>query len=77
MAGKGCTLSPNLSRLTGWTWYSRSGVAFSGPDRVKIPTWLGAMAMGPDRRRAYSSPIAALPKRCEAFSFRVGTPVTL
>src|ERR1044072_1323584 len=77
IAGKEWTGSPNLSSDTGWTWYSRSGVSLSGPGLVKIPSWLGAIDIGPERFSAYSSPIEALPIRLDAFSLSVGTPVTL
>ena len=51
IAGKSCNGWPNASRLSGWTCHSRSGVATSGDERAKAPNWLGAMLIGPVRRR--------------------------
>ena len=42
-----------------------------GSDRVNAPSWLGAALIGPVRRSAYSSAIAALPRQVAAISFSV------
>ncbi len=70
--GKGWTASPNFSEAE----RLHSDIADSqsrrrGPERVKTPSWLGAMAIGPERRSRYSSPIMALPTSVLAFSLSV------
>jgi hypothetical protein len=77
MAGKLCSGSPNASRLSGCTWYSRLGHSKSGEERVKAPSWLGAMLMGPVRRNRYSSPMPALPQGVLANWLSVRAPRTL
>ena len=62
MAANGCSGSPSLSVERGWTWYSRSGVARSGPYLANMPNWLGAIDIGPLRVRAYCKAMRALPK---------------
>ena len=47
-----------------------------GSERVKAPSWLGAMLIGPLRRSAYSSAIRALPQSPAERSFSVRAPVT-
>ena len=59
---------------SGWTWYSRSGVARAGSDFVNIPNWLGAIDIGPLRRSAYSSTMRSLPQALLAIVFRVLAP---
>jgi hypothetical protein len=77
MPGKACSACPKASSVTGWTWYSRSAVATSGPERAKAPSWLGAIDIGPRRFSAYSSAMPALPRRVPDSSFSVFTPVDL
>jgi hypothetical protein len=43
---------------------------------TNMPSWLGAMAIGPVRRRRYSIPISALPNKVEARWLSVETPET-
>ena len=43
-------------------------------ERVKAPSWLGAMLIGPVRRSRYSRPIAALPTRLLASVLSVVRP---
>ena len=73
----GCSGSPNLSSDSGCVWISTFAVGCSGEERVKPPSWLGAIVSGPERNRAYSSPIAALPNRLCTRWFNVTTFFTL
>ena len=75
-AGKGSRSPPKAARLSGWTWYSRSAVARRGSLFRNMPSWLGAIAIGPVRRSMYSSPISALPSRFHARWLSVETPDT-
>ena len=77
MAAKRCSGSPKASRLSGCTWYSMFGHSNAGDERVKAPSWLGAMLMGPLRRHAYSSPIRPLPHSVLASWFSVLPPAIL
>ena len=76
-AGKRCSGSPNLSSVSGCTWYSMFGVACSGEERVKPPSCDGAIVSGPVRNSAYSSAIFALPIQLLASLFSVSTFCTL
>ena len=60
-AGKGCSASPNRSRLKGWTWYSRLAVSKLGSLRAKQPSCDGAAVSGPLRNSAYSQAMPARP----------------
>ena len=76
-AGNGCSGSPKRSRLSGCTWYWRSGVSRDGSLLAKQPSWLGAMVNGPRRNSAYSRPMATRPPRRLARSLSVAMSFTL
>src|SRR6185437_5489887 len=76
-AGNGSSLPPHAARLSGWIWYSRLAVAKRGLDLAKMPSWLGAIDIGPDRASRYSRPIMAFPNRVPARVFSVAAPVIL
>ena len=48
-----------------------------GSERVNAPSWDGAMLIGPVRRKAYSSPMAALPHTLDTRVLSVRVPCTL
>ncbi len=77
MAGKSWSGWPNASSESGWTWNSMLGVSNIASDFMKIPSWLGAMDIGPERLNAYSSAMRALPASVDCRSFSVRAPVIL
>src|SRR5690554_884628 len=77
IAGKVSRGWPKAGRLSGCTWYSMLGCSNASLLRVKAQSWEGAMLMGPERVRAYSRPIFALPTRLLAMVLRVFAPFTL
>ena len=53
--GKGCGLPPAMSADSVPTWNWMSGVASSGRDLLKMPTWPAPMVSGPELRNSHSS----------------------
>jgi hypothetical protein len=76
-AGKGCSGSPNASKLSGCTWYSKLACGCDGSLLVKAPNWLGAMLMGPLRVSKYSRPMRDLTHQLLANTLSVGAPCIL
>ncbi len=76
-AGNACKSSPNASRLSGCTWYSRLACFRLGSDRENAPSCDGDMLIGPLRVNAYCRPMPALPCHRLASAFKVLAPKTL